>query len=78
MTEEWKVRKAVAHLMVARHLLSLADERGVTHGEKHHIIEVIGMELVKALFELGSTENGILFRNVPDASDEPEVSDIPF
>lgn len=78
MAEEWKVKKAVAHLMVVRHLLSMADERGTTHGEKHHILQVIGMELVKALYALDCTENGILFRNVPDASDEPEVSDIPF
>ncbi len=63
MPEYWKdVNDCIRHLLVARYLLAKADDKALTHGEKHHLHEVIGMELLLACKACGyeplaSTQN---------------------
>lgn len=73
MAEDWRKDTAIDKLHVVRYLLALADDRGRTHGEKHHIHQVIGMVTIEILNDLGSGDLG-LERNV----DKSGISDIPF
>jgi hypothetical protein len=54
MPEQYQIDLALAHLSVARYLISVADTRGMTHGEKHHLLCVALSELVKAIVDLGA------------------------
>lgn len=73
MAEDWRLKKVIDKLRVARYLLALADDKGRTHGEKHHLHEVIGMITVEILSDLGY-EMPIITRNI----DKTDISDIPF
>lgn len=55
MPEQHEINEAIRHILIARYLLAKADEQGITHGEKHHLHEVIGMETILALRALGHT-----------------------
>lgn len=67
MAEDWRVQTAIDKMRVLRYLLALADERGITHGEKHHLIQVIGMISVEILSDLGA-EHTYLERNIDKSS----------
>lgn len=73
MAEDWRVKTAIDKLRVLRYLLALADDKGRTHGEKHHLHETIGMVTVEILSDLGADQS-VLERNI----DKTAVSDIPF
>lgn len=57
-----------------RYLMSRADDKGLTHGEKHHIIQACLMILRQVEYELGG-EVDIVERNKLEID---EVGDIPF
>lgn len=63
MPEKYQVNMAIAHIRLARYLMSKADQRGYTHGEKHHIIEVSLGELCQALVQLGDTSSDVVMQN---------------
>lgn len=73
---DFKAIQIVQHLQIARYLLSNADTRGMTHGEKHHLIECALMEIGMCL-ELAQddTYNALARHNVPEVT---AVDDIPF
>ncbi len=73
---DFKAIQIIRLLQIARHLLSKADTRGMTHGEKHHLIEVALMEIGAAL-DLAEDESysSIAQHNVPEVR---AVDDIPF
>lgn len=71
--EDWQRIQAVRIAKTAKFLLSRADERGMTHGEKHHYHEVIGNLLSEIIDCLGG-EQSTLDRNL--STDAP--SEIPF
>lgn len=73
MAEEWQVVQAIRLVKIAKFLTARADERGMTHGEKHHLHEVIGMLLSEALTCFGA-DISPLERNL----DKDAPSDIPF
>jgi len=73
---DFKAIQIVRRLQIARHLLSTADTRGMTHGEKHHLIEVALME-IGACLELAQDEgySSLAHHNTPEVT---AVDDIPF
>lgn len=73
---DYKAIQIVQHLQIARYLLSNADTKGMTHGEKHHLIECALMELGMCL-ELAEDEtySVLAHHNVPEAT---AIDDIPF
>ena len=76
--DQYQIDRCKAHIAIARYLLSKADERGYTHGQKHHIIQVCLGELVAALTLLPNETNIPL---MPNAETDPTVipmDDIPF
>lgn len=71
--EQWKIDQLVARLKIIRYLLSTADQRGFTHGEKHHLIEVALGEIAIALHDLkGESTMQNSNTNIND------IGDIPF
>lgn len=68
-----RVKRVSDMLRVLRYLLAMADERGRTHGEKHHLHEVIGMVTVQMMSEMGVPLG--IERNIDPTTD---ISDIPF
>lgn len=76
MIEQYKINDALRHLKLVHYLLSRADERGMTHGEKHHLLQVAGMEMREAEHILGD-DSSPLARNL-DTDITPVASDIPF
>jgi len=76
MIEEHIAIQIKRHLQIMRYLLSNADTRGMTHGEKHHMIEVALMELGTCLELIGDrTHSTLAYHNVPEVLG---VEDIPF
>jgi hypothetical protein len=75
MPEQWQIDNAKAHLLLARYLLSKADERGTTHGEKHHVIFVALSEIVNALNILTNDNFDLLSRY--DDTDPKQVKGLP-
>ena len=76
MPEQYQIERAKAHLKIARYLMSKADERGTTHGEKHHVIFVCLTEIACALFLLGADDLATMTEaNHPEPTD---VHEIPF
>jgi len=73
VNEIWEAEQTVRILLVAKYMLGLADDKGRTHGEKHHLHEVIGMLLTTAIERLGGTQ-ATFTRNI----DPNAPSDIPF
>jgi imidazoleglycerol phosphate dehydratase HisB len=75
--EEYQRVDAVRHARLIRYLLAKADSRGLTHGEKHHLIVVAIMTLDALRLILGDRPGMERFddSSVPDA---PQLSDIPF
>lgn len=81
MAEDWRVKAAIDRMYVLRYLLGMADQQGRTHGEKHHIHEVMGMVSQQIMADLG--EDMGLSRNVDpiDTVTLPSgklASEIPF
>lgn len=75
MPQQYEVDNAQAHIRLARYLMSKADQRGMTHGEKHHLIQVSLHELSQALFLLGDTSYSVVSRN---ENDDPRDVQIPL
>lgn len=73
MPEGYQINDAVRHIHLIMYLLAQADDQGKTHGEKHHLHEVIGMEL-KEVCKLLHGDSHALERNLNDSA----PSDIPF
>lgn len=73
MPEQYEISDAIRHIHLIVYLLSQADDRGKTHGEKHHIHEVIGMEL-KTVCKLLHCDGYAVSRNIDDST----PTDIPF
>ena len=73
MPEQWEIERAIKILRICQWLLAKADDRGKTHGEKHHFHEVLGATLREAIevLEPGATS---MERNISTE----DVSDIPF
>lgn len=71
---EYTISKARAEIYLARYLLTLADNRGLTHGEKHYIIQTV----LKLLQEAGNTLGDNQSRLWTNEVDNIEPSDIPF
>jgi hypothetical protein len=71
----WELREAEAHLMIARYLMSKADERNTTHGEKHLRIMVALMEVDSAIFLLTGKAGRQIQRW---QSTDPSDVDIPY
>jgi len=75
MIEQYKIDDAVRHLRLIRYLLSSADNRGLTHGEKHYLIQTALAEVAKVGDILGDGRFNILGQNatteIKDAGDIP-------
>jgi len=76
--EEYVRKDAVRHARLIRYLLAKADSRGLTHGEKHHLIVVAIMTLDALRMLLGDRPGLERFddSDVPEVT--PEVDQIPF
>lgn len=75
MIEEYRIEEATVMLRVARYLLVMADKRGMTHGEKHHVIFVAISLVSEAQFILKDEAHSVLTHN---DYQELKLSDIPF
>lgn len=76
MVDQWQIRDAIKLMRLAKYLISVADDRGKTHGEKHHLHEVSGMMLKQALLILDYQQSPIDMNL--DANIVPEIPDVPF
>jgi len=76
MSEQYQIDRAKAHLQIARYLMSKADERGTTHGEKHHVLFVALTEIGCALFLLG--DDALATSARATHTDPQEITEIPF
>jgi len=71
---QYMADKAKGDIYLARYLLTMADKRGLTHGEKHYIIQTAIKLLVQAGDELGDTQQRLTLGEVSGIGS----SDIPF
>ena len=58
--EQYQVDCLKARLKMIKYLLSKADKRGVTHGEKHHFIQVAAFMIDECLYDTGDTYTSTL------------------
>lgn len=73
---DFKAIQIVQHLQMARYLISNADTRGMTHGEKHHLLEVALMEIGMCLQLAEDDQYSLLaLHNVPEVT---AIDDIPI
>lgn len=77
MPEQWEIKSAIAHIKLARYLMSRADKRGMTHGEKHHIIEVCLSELCDALFQLGDSSYSVVTQHNDSDPTQVDTTELP-
>jgi len=75
MPSEYDIKNAVAQIKLARFLLTRADNRGFTHGEKHYIIQTALWLLMDATYKLDGLNSSFDMRNEVE---EISSSDIPF
>lgn len=73
MPEQWQLTQAARLIKICKFLTARADQKGMTHGEKHFLHETIGMLLLEALDCLGEQES-VMERNL--SREAP--SEIPF
>jgi hypothetical protein len=73
--ENYMVLRIISRLRLIRYLLSKADVRGYTHGEKHHLLQVALGEVMNALGEMGSFESN--YMQNADVT-PPKIDDITF
>lgn len=73
--EPWQVSQAIKLLQMVRFLLQRADQKGLTHGEKHYLIQTALFLQAEALDALGDM-GAVLHRN--DTANLLDLSDIPF
>lgn len=71
MPDQYMIDRAKGQLAVARYLLSKADERGTTHGEKRHFLFVAQAEIASALFNL--SDQGY---RLPDRVENTDPQDV--
>lgn len=74
MVNQYEQQQAAAKIYLARFLLTLADRRGMTHGEKHYVIQTVLMLLANAGSDLGDSQGRTAFNEVTNI----EPSDIAF
>jgi len=70
----WEADHARKMVNVARYLLTIADQRGLTHGEKHYLIQSALHVLRLAQNELHDSQSSTFGNEVSTI----EVSDFPF
>lgn len=76
MIEQYKLSDALKHIIFALYLAEQADERGLSHGEKHHILQVLIAEIRKTVQCLDTLNRDIerqVNKGLPELS-----SDIPY
>jgi hypothetical protein len=76
MPDQIMIERAKGHLAIARYLLSKADERGKTHGEKHHFMFVCLAEIACAQYDI-SDNKGVSLDHYEN-TDPQDVGEIPF
>lgn len=62
----------------ARYLITRADEKGFSHGEKHYLLQSALILLHEAQHEMDSDSVSILDRHQVEIIEEDEVNHIPF
>jgi len=65
---------AISLIRLSRYLLTLADSKGLTHGEKHYLIQTSLHLIHQAEISLSNGAAPLEHHQL----DEPDVSDIPF
>lgn len=79
---QYEISRAIAHIKIARYLVARADERGKTHGEKHHFNVVALSELNNALYQLAGEAVDTSIREYDDPTlikpPAKRSDDIPF
>lgn len=73
---DWAIDRIVSDIKMARKLLQDADNKQLTHGEKHHIIQVVLMLLEEAQRQVSEDSIHVMERR--DTSLDIKPSDIPF
>jgi len=72
----WEIKEAIRHMTMVRYMIENADNKSLTHGEKHHLMQVALMEIKHAFEALHSEHGNGLIRT--DTVHVPEPDDIPF
>jgi hypothetical protein len=76
--EQYQLDRVKAHLQIVRYLMIAADNRGLTHGEKHHFIQVALSEIATCLRDLGD-HGALMVRSDGEPSpSNVSIADIPF
>lgn len=76
--ELWDREHAAAMVKLARYLISEADDRGLTHGEKHYLMQAALYLLHKAQTQLNPDGSSSIDRHEVKTLSPEDVSDIPF
>jgi hypothetical protein len=74
--EHYEIKEAERHLSIVRYLIECADNKSLTHGEKHHLMQVALAEIGYVFENLHSDQGNSLIRT--DIVHTPEPHDIPF
>jgi len=73
--EKWQLDRVAQLIKLARYLITRADNRGRTHGEKHYMMQTALDIMAQAEFDLKRRDGG----GIEDTRQyEPDMSDIPF
>lgn len=75
MPEQHEIYHAIVLLKLSRYLITRADEKGMTHGEKHFFLQTCLQLLHEAQDKLGDDSSWIFDRHEVKNLDP---SDIPF
>lgn len=79
MPEQWEVESAGQLIRLSRFLLTKADSRGLTHGEKHYLIQTTLALLLDAQSKLHTPSGRGDYLNQVDSLNSVDIpSDIPF
>lgn len=72
---EWELREIAALIKLCRFLVTRADSKGMTHGEKHYLLQTVLQLLHSAQDKVQPDKASVVeLHQVPDLN----VSDIPF
>jgi hypothetical protein len=76
--DDYKTAALRARLQLIRYLVSSTDQRGLTHGEKHYLLQTVLAEVVKAQRDLDDGANLLVDTNSDVDPRHLAMDDIPF
>jgi hypothetical protein len=76
--EQYQLDRIKAHLQIIRYLMINADNKGATHGEKHHFIQVALFELAHVLSDMRDSTAYLTRYDTEADPKDVSVTELPF